>query len=87
VLRGLDSRTIVPAGVIDRITMIARGRKIPLQIGVTSGGTDAAPFSADGAIDVPLSWPGRYSHSPVEVMDRRDLTALVDLIAALAFEY
>ena len=35
-------------------------------------------FSAGGAIDVGLSWPGRYSHSPVEVMDRRDLDALVD---------
>ena len=44
-------------------------------------------FSEGGAIDVGLSWPGRYSHSPVEVMDRRDLEALVDLIVALALEY
>jgi putative aminopeptidase FrvX len=87
VLRGLDSRTIVPAPIIDRIVGIARNRKIPLQVGVTSGGTDASVFSERGAIDVGLSWPGRYSHSPVEVMDRRDLDALIALIAALVVEY
>ena len=70
VLRVLDSRTIVPPHIVDRIVAIARGGKIPLQLGTTSGGTDASAFSAGGAMDVGLSWPGRYSHSPVEVMDR-----------------
>ncbi|MBK5257833.1 MAG: peptidase M42, partial [Vicinamibacteria bacterium] len=87
VLRGLDNRTLVPAEVIDRITGLARENKIPLQIGVTGGGTDASPFSAKGAIDVGLSWPGRYSHSPVEVMDRRDLESLTRLIVVLALTY
>jgi putative aminopeptidase FrvX len=87
VLRGLDSRTLVPAAVIDRVVAIAQARRIPLQIGVTSGGTDASAFSAQGAIDAGLSWPGRYSHSPVEVMDFRDLEALVNLIVAVAAEY
>ena len=87
VLRGMDGRTLVQPQIIDRIIGLARARKIPLQIGVTGGGTDASVFSEGGAIDVGLSWPGRYSHSPVEVMDRRDLAALVDLIAALALEY
>jgi putative aminopeptidase FrvX len=32
----------------------------------------------------PISWPGRYSHSPVEIVDARDLGALVDLIVAIA---
>jgi putative aminopeptidase FrvX len=58
-----------------------------LQLGTTRGGTDAGAFSAGGAIDIGLSWPGRYSHSPVEVMDRRDLDALVRLIAALVRTY
>jgi putative aminopeptidase FrvX len=87
VLRGLDSRTLVQPGIIDRIAGIAKARKIALQIGVTSGGTDASAFSAHGAIDVGLSWPGRYSHSPVEVMDRRDLESLVNLIVALSLDY
>jgi putative aminopeptidase FrvX len=84
VLRGMDSRTVAPAATIDRIVSIAREANIPLQIGVTQGGTDASAFSAGGAVDVGLSWPGRYSHSPVEVIDRRDLEALAKLIATLA---
>ena len=87
VLRILDSRTIVSPHVVDRIVAIARAAKIPLQLGTTSGGTDASAFSAAGAIDAGLSWPGRYSHSPVEVMDERDLDALVKLIVALAKNY
>jgi len=87
VLRVLDSRTIVPPHIVDRITAIARTAKIPLQLGTTSGGTDAGAFSAGGAMDVGLSWPGRYSHSPVEIIDRRDLDALVRLIVALATSY
>ena len=87
VLRILDSRTIVSPATVDRIIGIARDAKIPLQLGTTSGGTDASAFSAGGAIDVGLSWPGRYSHSPVEIMDKRDLDALVRLIVALARNY
>ncbi len=87
VLRVLDSRTIVPPHIVDRIVTIARDAKIPIQLGTTSGGTDASAFSAGGAIDVGLSWPGRYSHSPVEVMDARDLDALVQLILAVARAY
>ncbi len=87
VLRGVDSRTLVPARVIDRITALAAAQRIPLQINVTQGGTDASAFAARGAIDVGLSWPGRYSHSPVEVVDQRDLDALVRLIGLLAQQY
>jgi putative aminopeptidase FrvX len=87
VLRVLDSRTIVPPHTVDRIVAIARDAKVPMQLGTTSGGTDASAFSAGGAIDVGLSWPGRYSHSPVEVTDVRDLEALVRLIVAVARSY
>ena len=87
VLRGLDNRTLVPANIVDRIAALAKESAIPLQIGLTGGGTDAAPFSETGAVDVGLSWPGRYSHSPVEVMDRRDLEALIRLVVVLAQRY
>jgi putative aminopeptidase FrvX len=87
VLRGLDGRTLVPAAVMDRIVALAKESTIPLQIGVTGGGTDASPFSPKGAVDVGLSWPGRYSHSPVEVMDRRDLESLTRLLVVLAQKY
>ena len=84
VLRALDSRTVVPQETIDRIVSLAREAGVSLQIGVTQGGTDASTFNAGGAIDVGLSWPGRYSHSPVEVIDDRDLESLTRLIATLA---
>jgi putative aminopeptidase FrvX len=87
VLRILDSRTIVPPHVVDRIVAIAKEDKIPLQLGTTSGGTDSSAFSAGGAIDAGLSWPGRYSHSPVEVIDARDLDALVQPILSIARHY
>ncbi len=87
VLRGMDSRTLARPTTIDRITELAAEASIPLQIGVTAGGTDASPFSAIGAIDVGLSWPGRYSHSPVEVTDLRDVDALIRLIVKLARDY
>jgi putative aminopeptidase FrvX len=35
-----------------------------------------------GAVGAGLSWPGRYSHSPAEVLDLRDLSALARLIGA-----
>lgn len=86
VLRGLDNATVVPAATMTRLQEVARRGRIPLQLGVTQGGTDASAFSARGAVDVGLSWPGRYSHSPVEVMDLRDLEGLARLIALLAGE-
>jgi len=83
----MDSRSLVTPATLDRIATLAVEAKVPLQIGVTAGGTDASPFSAVGAMDVGLSWPGRYSHSPVEVMDLRDASALVRLILAVARRY
>ncbi|WP_295993365.1 M20/M25/M40 family metallo-hydrolase [Rugamonas sp.] len=83
VLRGMDNLILTPAATIDRITQLAQTAKIPLQIGVTQGGVDSFAFSAGGAIDVGLSWPGRYSHSSVEIIDQRDLVKLSELIALL----
>jgi putative aminopeptidase len=55
-----------------------------VQVGFTGGATDGMAFLADGPAMLPFSWPGRYSHSPVEVADLRDLDSLVDLIVAAA---
>ncbi len=51
---------------------------------MTGGGTDGIPFFSTGAAALPISWPGRYSQSPVEVADLRDIESLVDLIVAPA---
>jgi putative aminopeptidase FrvX len=53
---------------------------------MTSGGTDGLPWVGRGIPSVPISWPGRYSHSPIEVLDLRDLDALVRMIVVLAEE-
>ena len=37
-----------------------------------------------GSVDVPLGWPLRYSHSPAEVIDTRDLDALGKIVAVIA---
>jgi len=84
VIRGLDNSAVVSPAETDRIRRIARLGEIPLQVGATNGGTDGSDFVRYGAIHASLSWPGRYSHSPVEVLDLRDLEALADLIHALA---
>lgn len=84
VIRGLDNSSIAPVAEIDRILRIARTQNIPLQVGATNGGTDGSDFVRYGVLHVGLSWPGRYSHSPVEVLDLRDLEALERLIYAIS---
>ena len=84
VLRGLDDGMIVLPGERARIMDLAHAKGIPLQIGATKGSSDAVPFIARGALGVGLSWPGRYSHSPAEVLDLNDLSSLVRLIEVLA---
>ncbi len=84
VIRGLDNASVSSAADIDRVMQVARRQVIPLQVGATNGGADGSEFVRYGVAHVGLSWPGRYSHSPVEVMDLRDLEALQRLIYALA---
>lgn len=84
VIRGLDNASVAAPAEIDRILAIARTQGIPLQVGATNGGTDGSDFIRYGTVHVSLSWPGRYSHSPVEVLDLRDLQALERLVYALA---
>jgi len=43
--------------------------------GVTGGGNDGSVFLRYGSVDVALGWPLRYSHSPGEVIDTKDLDA------------
>jgi len=84
VIRGLDNASVAAPAEIERILAIARTQGIPLQVGATNGGTDGSDFIRYGTVHVSLSWPGRYSHSPVEVLDLRDLQALERLVHALA---
>jgi putative aminopeptidase FrvX len=84
VLRGLDNATVVSRAERERVIAAARAAGVPLQIGTTQGSTDGSAIGAFGAPNIGLSWPGRYSHTPGEVLDLRDLDALSKLIRALA---
>jgi putative aminopeptidase FrvX len=84
VIRGLDNSAVAPPAELDRIVNLARRQSIPLQVNATNGGADGSDFVRYGVLHVGLSWPGRYSHSPVEVLDLRDLQALQRLIYAIA---
>ena len=57
--------------------------KIPYQLEVGDGGnTDASIINLvrDGIPSIPLSVPSRYIHSPVEVVDLKDVESTIDLL-------
>jgi putative aminopeptidase FrvX len=83
-LRALDNSSVTPPGDVARVVRIAAAGAIPLQVGTTNGGNDGSAFVPWGAVDVPVGWPLRYSHSPAELVDLRDVHALAQLVAALA---
>ena len=84
VLRAIENSGVSPDRERDRVRRAARDAGIPLQIGLTQGGTDGTRFTFRGAPNQGLSWPGRYSHSPGEVLDLRDLVRLGELVLAMA---
>ncbi len=84
VVRAIDDSNITPRDLVDRVVKLARSNQVPVQYGVTGGGNDGSAFLQYGAIDIPLGWPLRYSHSPGEVIDTRDVDALSRIITLLA---
>jgi putative aminopeptidase FrvX len=87
VVRAVDNSNIVPVQSVDRVVALAKQNGIPVQYGVTGGGNDGSVFVRYGSVDVALGWPLRYSHSPAEVIDTRDLDALGKIVAVLAREW
>ena len=83
VIRVLESINFVSRENFKMIRKLADDNNIKIQYGMTSGGTDGQPFLSYGIPSVPISWPGRYSHSPIEIMDLRDMNSLVKLIKAV----
>jgi len=84
VVRAVDNSNIVPLEYVDRVAGLAKENGIPVQSGVTGGGNDGAVFTRFGSVDVALGWPLRYSHSPAEVIDTKDLDALGKIVAVIA---
>jgi putative aminopeptidase FrvX len=84
VIRAVDNSNIVPSARVERIVKLARANQIPIQYGVTGGGNDGSAFVRYGSVDIALGWPLRYSHSPAEVIDTRDVDSLARIITAIA---
>jgi putative aminopeptidase FrvX len=84
VIRAVDNSNLVRRELVDRLISLAGVNHIPVQYGVTGGGNDGAAFLRYGTTDIPISWPLRYSHSPGEVIDTRDVEALAQIVAAIA---
>jgi putative aminopeptidase len=84
VVRAVDNSNVVPRQYVDRVVALAKENGIPAQYGVTGGGNDGAVFLRYGSVDVALGWPLRYSHSPGEVIDTKDLDALSKIVEVLA---
>jgi len=83
VLRAVDDSGSTPRQAVDRVVQLARDNDIPLQVGVTAGGNDGSKFTAFGAVNIPLAFPLRYSHTAAETADLRDVRALIRLVQVL----
>ncbi len=86
VLRTMDNAYLAPRELIDRYAALASRHRIPFQYGFTGGASDGVAFLGQGVVMLPFSWPGRYSHSPVETADLRDLEALIRLVTVVIQE-
>jgi len=83
VIRVLESINFISRENLKSVQSLAAKNEVKVQYGMTAGGTDGQPFLGYGIPSIPLSWPGRYSHSPVEIMDYRDMINLVRLINSI----
>jgi putative aminopeptidase FrvX len=84
VIRAVDNSNIVRSDLVEKLIKLARAGEIPVQFGVTGGGNDGSTFLRYGSVDVALGWPLRYSHSPGEVIDTRDVDSLARIITAIS---
>ena len=75
----------------DNLVELAKEKEIPYQYEVMGGGTgtdaDRVTVSLMGVPTMLLSIPQRYMHSPVEVVDVRDVAATGDLMAAFIGQF
>ncbi len=84
VVRALDNSSVTPPALVDSTVVLARVAGQPIQTGATSGGNDGSVFAPWGVPDVPVGWPLRYAHSPVEVIDLRDVVGLGEVVRLIA---
>ncbi|MHC4608124.1 MAG: M42 family metallopeptidase [Planctomycetota bacterium] len=86
-VRAIDNRQICDPAFVREIAGIAKRNRIPVQVVLTGGATDAAAFELQGPKSLPISFPGRYTHSPVETVHIDDLKNIVKLVVAIVRKY
>ena len=82
-----DSGFLIPHAARDAMIAAAQRAGVQYQLAVTgSGVTDAAAvhLAGGGVATLEVKIPRRYSHSPVELVDLRDVAAVLDLVEELA---
>ncbi len=84
VVRAIDSSNLTDPAIVDRVLTLAKQAGLPIQYGLTRGGNDGSVFPEFGTPDLALSWPTVNSHSPVEVINEKDLDGLGALVRLLA---
>ena len=72
---------LLPHAAQRAIIAAAHRASVPYQLGVTDAA--AAHLLAGGIPTLEIKIPRRYSHSPVEVLDLRDLAAVLSLVEEL----
>jgi putative aminopeptidase len=86
ILSCATSGYLVPRAMQTAMRAIAERRGIAYQWSVASGGSSdasAAHLAASGVFTMDLGLPRRYAHSPVELLDLRDLAAAVEYAEAV----
>ena len=69
----------------DRLVAIARDNAIPVQQAIFQNyGSDGAALLRRGVASALVTYPTRYTHSPIETVDVRDVQWCVDLLVAFA---
>jgi len=83
---GGDTGFLMPRAAREAIITAAERVGAPYQLAIADGGvTDAAAahLAAGGIPTLEIKLPRRYSHSPVELLDLRDLSAALAIVEAL----
>ena len=86
ILSCATSGYLVSRAMQNAMQAVAQRQGVPYQWSVASGGssdTSAAHLATSGVATMDLGLPRRYAHSPVELLDLRDLAAAVDFAEAV----
>lgn len=81
---GAGRGVLVPKHIIDYVKNIADEYSIPVDFSVSNGGTtDGMATHGNGIPTIVIAIPTRYIHSPVEVLNMRDVKNVIRLIIQL----